>query len=236
MLRRFDAECLILSLRRYIDPLLFSVRQENETVQDLYRLCWATDIKTKMPVFETELDRLVEQTDAAVDAIYYIFNTASKHCLNISSSMYESVKEFTYESAKNPELLPTVPISLSRDAVIFIVQMVISELFELLLTVVTSIEDGVSTLHRLFGLEISFDSFIEPTPDFYKEKFGDLVNTIIWFYSSFSNEHIVPCFLEVHEANMRKRGPNGFIHREDGKILKPEGWVGPDLKKIIANS
>lgn len=37
-------------------------------------------------------------------------------------------------------------------------------------------------------------------------------------------------FDEVHAANMRKlTGPK----REDGKQLKPEGWVGPDHRKVL---
>lgn len=39
---------------------------------------------------------------------------------------------------------------------------------------------------------------------------------------------------EVHSSNMRKIGPDGkFITDERGKIEKPEGWVGPDIKKAI---
>lgn len=41
-------------------------------------------------------------------------------------------------------------------------------------------------------------------------------------------------FAEVHDANMRKLGPDGNpIYREDGKILKPEGWVGPDHLMVL---
>lgn len=43
-----------------------------------------------------------------------------------------------------------------------------------------------------------------------------------------------PVFLEIHRSNLEKLGPNGFVvRREDGKILKPEGWKSPDLKSII---
>lgn len=35
---------------------------------------------------------------------------------------------------------------------------------------------------------------------------------------------------EVHAANMRKVG--GPV-REDGKRLKPEGWVGPDIEGVL---
>lgn len=34
----------------------------------------------------------------------------------------------------------------------------------------------------------------------------------------------------VHDANMAKLGEDGKpIYREDGKILKPEGWTPPDI-------
>ncbi len=38
-------------------------------------------------------------------------------------------------------------------------------------------------------------------------------------------------FKLVHEANMRKRDPVSgvFLKREDGKIVKPEGWTPPDV-------
>lgn len=44
-------------------------------------------------------------------------------------------------------------------------------------------------------------------------------------------------FNVVHLANMRKLGPDGKpIYREDGKVLKPEGWTGPeaDHERLLA--
>lgn len=41
---------------------------------------------------------------------------------------------------------------------------------------------------------------------------------------------------EVHRSNMAKVHSDGSIkRREDGKILKPEGWKPPDLHTIILN-
>ncbi len=41
-------------------------------------------------------------------------------------------------------------------------------------------------------------------------------------------------FDEVHDANMRKLGPDGKpIYRKDGKVMKPEGWSPPNLKVIL---
>jgi predicted HAD superfamily Cof-like phosphohydrolase len=40
----------------------------------------------------------------------------------------------------------------------------------------------------------------------------------------------VPVLREVHAANMRKRG--GEV-REDGKVLKPEGWEPPNIVRVL---
>lgn len=40
-------------------------------------------------------------------------------------------------------------------------------------------------------------------------------------------------FSEVHRSNMDKLIDGKALRREDGKILKPEGWVPPDIKKIL---
>lgn len=45
-----------------------------------------------------------------------------------------------------------------------------------------------------------------------------------------SEEH----FAEVHAANMRKLGEDGRpIYREDGKVMKPGGWTGPDHDQVL---
>jgi len=42
------------------------------------------------------------------------------------------------------------------------------------------------------------------------------------------------CFLEVHESNMSKLGPDGrAIRRDDGKILKSENFFAPDFSHIL---
>jgi len=39
---------------------------------------------------------------------------------------------------------------------------------------------------------------------------------------------------EVMRSNLAKIGNDGFVkRREDGKILKPEGWTAPDLKRVL---
>jgi predicted HAD superfamily Cof-like phosphohydrolase len=39
---------------------------------------------------------------------------------------------------------------------------------------------------------------------------------------------------EVARSNLAKIGEDGKVHkREDGKVLKPEGWTPPDIKSIL---
>lgn len=40
-------------------------------------------------------------------------------------------------------------------------------------------------------------------------------------------------FAEVHRSNMAKLVNGKPIRREDGKILKPEGWTPPDTKGAV---
>ena len=39
---------------------------------------------------------------------------------------------------------------------------------------------------------------------------------------------------EVARSNLQKIGPDGKVHkREDGKVMKPEGWTPPDIKSLF---
>ena len=41
---------------------------------------------------------------------------------------------------------------------------------------------------------------------------------------------------EVSRSNLSKISPNGkVLKREDGKVLKPEGWTPPNIKLILEN-
>lgn len=43
-----------------------------------------------------------------------------------------------------------------------------------------------------------------------------------------------PAWDEVQRSNMSKVGPDGkVIRRDDGKILKPDGYVPPNLSKVL---
>ena len=43
-------------------------------------------------------------------------------------------------------------------------------------------------------------------------------------------------FEEVHASNMAKLVDGKPIYREDGKVLKPEGWKPPDIEGVLKRS
>jgi len=57
----------------------------------------------------------------------------------------------------------------------------------------------------------------------------DAVFTCALFYSI----PLLEVFKEVHNANMRKLVDGKVMRREDGKVLKPEGWSPPNIEKAL---
>lgn len=65
------------------------------------------------------------------------------------------------------------------------------------------------------------------------EKIADGIADAVYVLIGAALEYGIPfaaVWKEVHAANMRK--VNGPV-RADGKILKPEGWRGPDIERVL---
>jgi predicted HAD superfamily Cof-like phosphohydrolase len=65
-----------------------------------------------------------------------------------------------------------------------------------------------------------------------------LVDLMYFCYNAASKAGIDldAAFTIVHEANMRKRFPDGQFHRDaNGKVQKPPGWQEPDMKALVAS-
>lgn len=57
---------------------------------------------------------------------------------------------------------------------------------------------------------------------------------VIAQYAAFLDLDIDEAYRRVHENNMSKVGPDGKVkRREDGKILKPEGYKTVDLSDLV---
>ena len=83
-----------------------------------------------------------------------------------------------------------------------------------------AIEDVASAEQRLVGIA---------------DALGDQLYILCGTILKHGMQHIIEdVFAEIHRSNMSKLGPDGKpILREDGKILKGEGYFKPNLKQFI---
>jgi len=151
----------------------------------------------------------------------------------------ELVREFTEQSMGVK--LPTTPSKMTRDEVKFIVRMVLSEMLELCTTVTPNLEEA----HNLFSdccIEVDsakpFDVSTKNDIEIMAEQYDAFVDA--WYYmlntSVKKGVDLDGIFDKVHQANMAKKFPDGTFHRrEDGKVIKPEGWKEPDILGEIEN-
>jgi len=123
----------------------------------------------------------------------------------------QKVKEFT--SVCN-EGLPEKPVSMTREKVSFLRDMVNSEFDELLEEL--DVEDVTSKIIGQYDAICDMLYYI-----------GDACVK--------QGMNIDEVFQVVHEANLRKIVDGKVIKNERGKVLKPEGWYGPekDMEGVI---
>lgn len=147
------------------------------------------------------------------------------------------VKEFT-EGASG-EMAPLKPTVMSSDAVMFIIRMIMSELDELVCTVTPDDNKRDEFILKALKDRDKCHNFVYKTDDeLIAAQFDALVD--VWYYSlDTSVKHGVnlsKIFDLVHSANMAKRDPTTgkFLKRkEDGKIIKPIGWMSPNVEAEI---
>lgn len=142
------------------------------------------------------------------------------------------VREFTEESSGMK--LPMRPVPMTRDEVRFIVRMVIGEMMELCTTVNESVKDTQDFFSKCFD-ECDLprvNSHEKSEIEIMAEQYDSFVDA--WYYmlnmAAKKGVDLDGIFNQVHGANMAKRFPDGTFHRrEDGKVIKPEGWIEPDI-------
>lgn len=68
------------------------------------------------------------------------------------------------------------------------------------------------------------------------DAYADIVYIVLGSaLSHIGKERFIKVWDEVHRTNMTKLVNGKPILREDGKILKPEGWQPPNIKDIVEN-
>jgi predicted HAD superfamily Cof-like phosphohydrolase len=127
---------------------------------------------------------------------------------------------------------------LDRAGAEFIVGMVISEMVELLQTVLEPGEDAIEVVRGLCDRDHN-TKYVKPSDptDLIAEQADAMVDATYYLYDMGSRMgvNLDKVFSVVHAANMAKRDPttDTFRKREDGKILKPDGWKEPDIRAEI---
>ena len=149
--------------------------------------------------------------------------------INYFESDAELVKQFTEESGS---IIPHEPQLMTKDEVSFIIKMMLDEIMELYATVADSKEAKMNMIKMICDskdIDIDFKYLQEYDP---ANLIGQQADAFVdsYYYSLNASAkkgiNLSSIFQLVHKANMDKRDPatGKFIKREDGKIIKPQGW------------
>ncbi len=154
----------------------------------------------------------------------------SRNSTSKNASNADKVKQFTEESRSMT--VPNQPFALSREEVEILAKNQISEIVELLQTVMDT-DDAIDFVKENVITDINRDAHLTNN---LTRRIADQVDACIdllyytYNFLSLSGINLDKYFDIVHKANLAKRDPatGNFIRRNDGKILKPPGWVPPD--------
>ena len=141
-------------------------------------------------------------------------------------------REFTQAAQSDP--LPKTPQEMTPAEVDLVCRLVLEELLELQATVRPS-KDAKRSLKLEIdgGKTLPLTKYEENDPKKIADQADALVDVLYFVHNAGAKSglDLSAVFRIVHEANMRKRDPKTgvFARREDGKIIKPEGWTPPDV-------
>ncbi len=150
--------------------------------------------------------------------------------------IFQQVKEFTEKTSL--EKLPSEPRAMTEDGIRFISRMVISELMELASTVSDKPIDLVKECCQT-DFPKKYKGNTDPQIARVQQiaAQADALIDMIYYICNVASRNGIdlgPVFQEVQKANMAKVHPDGTVkRREDGKILKPDGWKEPDIESVI---
>lgn len=142
------------------------------------------------------------------------------------------VKDFTEAAGQE---VPKGPKHMTKKDVHFIVKMMLDEIMELYATVADPEEYKMDLIKMI--VDDTRNHKLDRTNMKEEEIIAEQADALVdcYYYSqNCAVKHginLSAVFKLVHDANMAKRDPKTglFIKREDGKIMKPEGWKAPDI-------
>lgn len=145
-------------------------------------------------------------------------------------SFAHKVREFTPECVNLPK--PMTP-----DSVRFIIRMCCSELIELAQTVTDCPSEAIDLVISSVVTDVNCN-YSRPTDeiDLVADQADALADVVYYVFNAACKHGVnLSKVLDlVHNANMAKKFPDGTFHRrDDGKIIKPDGWMEPSVNAEI---
>lgn len=141
----------------------------------------------------------------------------------------ESLKSINKKLGTNYEI-PNIPMPMSKEAVRFIVIMLITEIVELMQT---CYEDDDQIYIDLFNF--IEEKEIDAEEDLLIEQVYSAVNLLQDLEECYCRHgiNLTKVYRYVYIANIKKKKEDGtFEIDQNGKVLKPEGWEAPILEDI----
>ncbi len=139
----------------------------------------------------------------------------------------ELVKQFTEETGN---IIPSIPSLMTKDETYFLIKMMLDEIMERAATVADP-DDAKKAMIEM----ITHSKDIPKETGVETELIASQADALIdcYYYSlnaaAKKGVNLSKVFKVVHQANMNKKIKGKFIKREDGKIMKPDGWTPPDI-------
>jgi len=147
----------------------------------------------------------------------------------------ELVADFTRQTGYD---VPDKPIPMKEPAVNFLIKMILDEVLELAATVYEPTEAKQIMTQMLIDAKevpkvVSDDPIVIAA-----EQVDACIDNYIYCLNACAKHgmNLSKIFTIVHNANLSKRDPvtGEYIRNKDGKVLKPTGWVAPDVNSEIA--
>lgn len=155
--------------------------------------------------------------------------------MNDSNDLAVAVREFT-RAADQP--IPNVPEIMDKKEVFFVAEMMIDEIMEMMATV-SKPGEYKEALKKMIDdsrdLELDLENMEED--EIIAEQADAVVDCMYYGLNATAKKgiNLTSVFKVVHNANMAKKDEKTgkFPRREDGKIIKPQGWKPPNIVSEI---
>lgn len=146
----------------------------------------------------------------------------------------ELVRQFTEESGS---FIPNEPHIMTEEEVYFLIKMMLDEIMELGATVSESHEVKLKMIKMITDSKNIPKIKNANIYELIAEQADALVDCYYYSLNGAAKKgiNLSRVFEIVHKSNMDKKNPvsGKFIRREDGKIIKPVGWLPPDIVSEI---